>query len=61
VVAVDEIRLLENDLMKESAFLCHYNAHWFALRKIGKIWFKLDSLARQPYRISEFYLWYFKM
>eukprot|EP00826_Nyctotherus_ovalis_P006688 TRINITY_DN1160_c0_g1_i15.p1 TRINITY_DN1160_c0_g1~~TRINITY_DN1160_c0_g1_i15.p1 ORF type:complete len:325 (-),score=58.59 TRINITY_DN1160_c0_g1_i15:43-1017(-) len=56
VVAVDEVYLVSNDVTKETGFVCHSSAHWFAVRKVSGVWFKLNSLCKRPYRISEFYL-----
>lgn len=40
----------------ESAFICHYNNHWFAIRKLGRQWFNLNSMQRGPKFISDTYL-----
>ncbi|KAH8860387.1 Ataxin-3 [Schistosoma japonicum] len=40
----------------QNAFICHYQHHWFTIRKIGKQWFNLNSILSAPKLISETYL-----
>jgi ataxin-3 len=35
---------------------CRAQEHWFALRKVSGDWWDLNSLARGPKPLSEFYL-----
>lgn len=37
-------------------FVCHSHDHWFCIRKINGDWFNLNSLLRQPERVSDFRL-----
>ena len=36
----------------EQAYICHRNNHWFAYRKIGDIWYDLNSLLSYPQQIK---------
>ena len=38
------------------AFICHFEDHWFTVRKIGSTWFILNSLFKAPRVISESFL-----
>lgn len=38
------------------AYICHYDDHWFAIRKIGITWFVLNSLLPSPRVYSEWSL-----
>ena len=38
------------------AYILNSGSHWLALRKIGGVWYNLDSLADNPQIVSEFYL-----
>ncbi|CAK5027034.1 unnamed protein product [Meloidogyne enterolobii] len=38
------------------AYICHYEDHWFALRKIGTTWFVLNSLFKTPRIVSETFM-----
>ncbi|XP_077989042.1 ataxin-3-like [Glandiceps talaboti] len=40
----------------ETAFICNYREHWFAVRKLGHQWFNLNSLLVGPELISDTYL-----
>ena len=52
----DEIKLVSIDIDKEVGFICHSSYHWFAIRKVAGAWFKLNSLAKEPYKLGDFYL-----
>ncbi|KAL7073199.1 hypothetical protein ACQ4LE_007074 [Meloidogyne hapla] len=38
------------------AYICHFEDHWFALRKIGTTWFVLNSLFKTPRIVSETFM-----
>lgn len=38
------------------AYICNLNDHWFAIRRFGFQWFKLNSLLSSPKLISDTYL-----
>ncbi|KAH9400821.1 Ataxin-3 [Tyrophagus putrescentiae] len=38
------------------AFICHYQDHWYALRKFGTQWINLNSVLSKPKPISDTYL-----
>lgn len=38
------------------AYICHYRDHWFTVRRLGKQWFNLNSLLKEPELISDTYL-----
>ncbi|KAK6183713.1 hypothetical protein SNE40_011140 [Patella caerulea] len=40
----------------ERAFICNFQQHWFAVRKLGDQWFNLNSLLTGPELISDTYL-----
>lgn len=40
----------------QKCYICNYNEHWFAIRKIGQQWFNLNSLLSGPELISDTYL-----
>ena len=39
-----------------SAFICHFRDHWFAIRKLGRQWFNLNSILPGPELLSDLYL-----
>ena len=44
-------------MVARTAFICNSSAHWFALRKVDKVWYNLNSTNRRmPEIISDFYL-----
>eukprot|EP00493_Phyllostaurus_siculus_P021270 UN21596 len=56
---------LESDHYKpefEDGFILNHQSHWFALRRIGMIWYNLNSLSgfpdtkAEPTTITDFYL-----
>ncbi|PRP77108.1 hypothetical protein PROFUN_12963 [Planoprotostelium fungivorum] len=44
------------DPLKEDAFICNMSSHWLTIRKIGGIYYNLNSLLSTPQVLSEFYL-----
>lgn len=48
-------KILQNPSMAQ-AFICHFEDHWFTVRKIGSTWFILNSLFKAPRVISESFL-----
>lgn len=40
----------------ERAFICHYRDHWFAVRRLGRQWFNLNSILPGPDLLSDTYL-----
>ncbi|KRX05695.1 hypothetical protein PPERSA_09835 [Pseudocohnilembus persalinus] len=45
------------DLQKETGFICHSQSHWFAIRKVNGEWFNLNSCSVYgPQPISAFHL-----
>eukprot|EP00271_Cylindrocystis_brebissonii_P002636 TRINITY_DN13402_c0_g1_i1.p1 TRINITY_DN13402_c0_g1~~TRINITY_DN13402_c0_g1_i1.p1 ORF type:complete len:389 (-),score=57.76 TRINITY_DN13402_c0_g1_i1:700-1866(-) len=40
----------------EQAFICHLQAHWFAIRKVKGEWYNFNSLNPAPEHLSQFYL-----
>lgn len=38
------------------AYICNFKQHWYTIRRIGKYWFNLNSMLRQPELISDTYL-----
>lgn len=42
--------------VSERAFICNLQNHWFAIRKLGKQWFNLNSMKSHPEFISDTYL-----
>ena len=43
---------LKIKICNEQAYICHRNNHWFAYRKIGDIWYDLNSLLSYPQQIK---------
>jgi Josephin len=41
---------------KEDAFVCHFESHWFTVRKVRGHWTNLNSLQDQPTWLSPLYL-----
>ena len=39
-----------------SAYICNFGEHWFAIRKMGRQWFNLNSLLTGPELLSDTYL-----
>lgn len=49
--------LKQEDLVTKQGFICNSSDHWFALRKIEKVWYNLNSTnKRMPEIISDFYI-----
>uniref|UniRef100_A0A5F9D5K4 ubiquitinyl hydrolase 1 n=1 Tax=Oryctolagus cuniculus TaxID=9986 RepID=A0A5F9D5K4_RABIT len=46
-----EYQRLRSDSINERSFICNYKEHWFTVRKLGKQWFNLNSLARPSIHI----------
>ena len=45
------------DPLQENAFILNLGAHWFSVRKLGGVWWNLNSLnTNGPEEISDFYL-----
>nr|XP_024379753.1 ataxin-3 homolog [Physcomitrium patens]PNR50945.1 hypothetical protein PHYPA_010131 [Physcomitrium patens] len=44
------------DPQKQSAFICHLQAHWFCIRRVGERWYNFNSLYPAPEYLSNFYL-----
>ncbi|KAG0623684.1 hypothetical protein M758_3G193500 [Ceratodon purpureus] len=44
------------DPQKQSAFICHLQAHWFCIRRVGEKWYNFNSLYPAPEYLSNFYL-----
>ncbi|KAI1287564.1 Ataxin-3 [Halotydeus destructor] len=42
--------------VSQKAYICNLQQHWFALRKIGRQWFNLNSLLSGPELVSDTYL-----
>lgn len=40
----------------QQAYICHFDMHWLAIRRLGSQWFDLNSLHSQPRLISSTYL-----
>mmetsp|Transcript_40523 Transcript_40523/g.101997 ORF Transcript_40523/g.101997 Transcript_40523/m.101997 type:complete len:391 (-) Transcript_40523:64-1236(-) len=40
----------------EEAFICHFEAHWFTIRKVRGHWINLNSLLERPTWLSPLYL-----
>ena len=39
-----------------NAYICNFGEHWFAIRKIGRQWFNLNSLLTGPELLSDTFL-----
>lgn len=56
MVNIDTLKSGE-DLGSKTGFICNSSDHWFALRKVDKVWYNLNSTnKRLPEIISDFYL-----
>ncbi|CAH8490953.1 unnamed protein product [Schistosoma turkestanicum] len=51
-----EAELARQNPASQNAFICHYQHHWFTIRKLGQQWFNLNSILSKPKLISETYL-----
>jgi ataxin-3 len=47
---------VSGDYSKMSGYICnsHARQHWFTVRRVGSVWYNLDSLKHAPKEISEF-------
>ena len=43
--------------VNEQGFIINNDKHWYAIRKIHDVWYKLDSLSDKPLRIDNLNLW----
>lgn len=46
VESIDSKNNAHRDLSHEIGFICHSKNHWFTIRRIGKIWYNLNSTNR---------------
>merc|ERR1740123_123916 len=44
----EEVQSSKTDTAKEVAFILNKQEHWFALRRIGREWFDLNSCLKTP-------------
>jgi ataxin-3 len=44
------------DPQNQSAFICHLQAHWFCIRRVGDRWYNFNSLYPAPEYLTNFYL-----
>jgi len=49
-------RGLRVDPLTETGFICNLKQHWFALRRIQGHWIDLNSIAKAPNHLSDFYI-----
>ncbi|KAM3134346.1 hypothetical protein pb186bvf_013631 [Paramecium bursaria] len=63
ILGIEEIQSVDaqinqnQDLSNENGFICNSQHHWFAIRKVGGIWYNLNSTNKHgPEIISDFYL-----
>lgn len=54
--APDLVESMKAPHKNEQGFVCHLDAHWFALRSIGPFWFDLNSKHLKPKLITPFHL-----
>ncbi|KAH9285931.1 Ataxin-3 [Echinococcus granulosus] len=52
----EEAEAARADPTSQRAFICHFDMHWLAIRRLGHQWFDLNSLHSQPRLISNTYL-----
>ncbi|KAL5113115.1 Ataxin-3 [Taenia crassiceps] len=52
----EEAEAARADPTSQRAFICHFDMHWLAIRRLGYQWFDLNSLYSQPRLISNTYL-----
>jgi len=48
MVTGDEVNSSKHDASKETAFILNKQEHWFALRRVGREWFDLNSCLKTP-------------
>jgi ataxin-3 len=46
----------DDDPCLESGFIVNHSSHWFTIRKVGNIWWNLNSFHSKPEKISNFFL-----
>lgn len=51
-----DVRRTMTDPCEETGFICNSSEHWFSIRKVGRSWYNLNSLADGPKLVSDFYL-----
>uniref|UniRef100_A0A5S6R4C4 ubiquitinyl hydrolase 1 n=1 Tax=Trichuris muris TaxID=70415 RepID=A0A5S6R4C4_TRIMR len=56
MVSLTEAQAMNIRLELCSAFICHFESHWFTIRRIGGRWFNLNSLSSNPAVISDSHL-----
>ncbi|VDM25627.1 unnamed protein product, partial [Hydatigera taeniaeformis] len=52
----EEAEAARADPTSQRAFICHFDMHWLAIRRLGCQWFDLNSLHARPRLISNTYL-----
>ncbi|VDK32224.1 unnamed protein product [Taenia asiatica] len=52
----EEAEAARADPTSQRAFICHFDMHWLAIRRLGYQWFDLNSLHSRPRLISNTYL-----
>ncbi|KAI6652635.1 Ataxin-3-like isoform X1 [Oopsacas minuta] len=45
-----------SESVKESAFICNFQSHWFTIRRFSEQWVDLNSQLKRPNLISDTYL-----
>eukprot|EP00927_Polykrikos_kofoidii_P062522 TRINITY_DN57332_c0_g1_i1.p1 TRINITY_DN57332_c0_g1~~TRINITY_DN57332_c0_g1_i1.p1 ORF type:complete len:360 (+),score=80.90 TRINITY_DN57332_c0_g1_i1:88-1080(+) len=49
----EEVQSSKTDTAKEQAFILNKREHWFALRRIGREWFDLNSCIKTPQHYTD--------
>jgi ataxin-3 len=44
------------DPVREAAFICNLQEHWFTLRRVGGAWWNVNSILPAPEALSDFYV-----
>eukprot|EP01083_Nonionella_stella_P296646 1007696_1 len=44
----EQVKQAQEHPEKETGFICNLQAHWFAIRRIGGLWYNLNSLSGLP-------------
>lgn len=55
-IGSSEVKDVQENPVKEVAFICNRSEHWFALRRVGAFWFDVNSTMQKPKFISDTYL-----
>ncbi|EPZ31317.1 the Josephin domain of Ataxin-3 in complex with ubiquitin molecule [Rozella allomycis CSF55] len=53
---INSLKLADNEMQYEKAFICNFDSHWITVRRFGNHWYILNSISNKPEPVSNTYL-----